>query len=360
MYLENENMKKVLVVGAGRMGKAISYGLLKLGIETAIYDADTQKALDTFRELNSPNSAVVNAFVAQGYDAVISAATYTANLEIAKKCIDAKVPYFDLGGHIGTSKDIQDYATANGGLVFTDLGLAPGLVNILGEFACDELDSIGDKAHTLKLRVGGLPSPYYEMGLLKYNLTWSVEGLINEYLDKCDVLFAGGHCKVSGLTDIEELRFSNHRVFEAFHTSGGLSHTLASAKRRGLTEANYKTIRYKGHAQQVAFLNEAVKGDRAKLVEMIKATTVSHEHDLVLIHVEVEGRHNRLVKQYEINPKDGFTAMQRATAFSAAAVVENVLSWLEIYGPQHSAALEYSCLEKTSFYKHMAKLGIEL
>ncbi len=357
-------MKKVLVVGAGRMGSAISYALIKLGHYVIIHDIDTDsvgKAMKAVGDKLEPKEHEDRFHGEDGLwddvdlsnrDAVISAATYTANLDIAKKCIDAKVPYFDLGGHIATSDMIHDMAKLKGGQVFTDLGLAPGLVNILGEFACDEMELIDDKPHTLKLRVGGLPSPYYDMGLLKYNLTWSVDGLINEYLDRCDVWFAGGHCKVDGLTDIEEVRFSNNRVYEAFHTSGGLSHTLASAKRRGLREANYKTLRYKGHAQQIAFLHEAVKGDRAKLAELIKATTVSHEHDVVMIHVEVEGTHNRLVKQYEIRPKDGFTAMQRATAMSAVAAMNAVVDT--------GTVLCYNDVVKPVFKADLAKLGIQI
>lgn len=349
-------MKKVLVVGAGRMGTAVGFALDKLGIQPCFVDVSNEA-------LRKVKDVVPNCIVYHGreytfdikYDAVFSAATYTENLKWARWAVDYKLPYFDLGGHVGTSKEIQDYSTANGGLVFTDLGLAPGLVNILGEFACDELQRIGDKPHTLKLRVGGLPSPYYDMGLLKYNRTWSVEGLINEYFDPCDVLFAGGHCKVNGLTDIEEVRWSRDRVFEAFNTSGGLSHTLASAQRRGLVEANYKTLRYKGHAQQVAFLSEAVGGDRKKLEELILATTVSHEHDLVLVYVQVEGKHQTLTKRYEIFPKDGFTAMQRATAFSAVAAMKVVLE-LKLVGN----VLEYRNVDKELFNFNLYQLGIEL
>lgn len=368
-------MKKVLVVGAGRMGKAVAFGLHHLGIEVFLHDIDIEKARLTLAELSLTDVGVINFETIEKYlsvtnfDGVFSAATYHGNLDIAKQSIDAKVPYFDLGGHVGTSEAIHQYSKEANGLVFTDLGLAPGLVNILGEFACDELELIGDKPHTLKLRVGGLPSPYYDMGLLKYNLTWSVEGLINEYLDKCDTLFAGGHCKVDGLTDIEEVRWSNDRVFEAFNTSGGLSHTLASAKARGLVDASYKTLRYKGHCQQVRFLNEAVGGDREKLAEMIRATTVSHEHDIVLVYVRVEGKYQTLTKRYEIFPKDGFTAMQRATAFSAVSVVASAigndssfseLGHLSTYVGENSSILEYRNIFKCSFMKNMEKLGINL
>ena len=351
-------MKKVLVVGAGRMGGVIAYALDKLGYQVFKYDSDPTKCDEQFKDMEFYEVDLT------GYNAVISSATYTANLEIAKQSIDAGVPYFDLGGHVGTSKEIQEFAKANNGLVFTDLGLAPGLVNILGEFALDDLERMGEKPVSIDLRVGGLPSFYADMGLLKYNLTWSVEGLINEYLDKCKILWDKEVQEVDGLSGLEEIDWGDNLKFEAFHTSGGLSHTLDSAIARGLSDARYKTIRYKGHAQQVRFLLEACDGDRELLVKLIKNCSVSHNQDSVWVYVKAKGKYTTIEKRYMIPYSKDFTAMQRATAFSAAAVVANIVSQTSVgflttfLGD--SNVLSYRSVNKENFLRNMEKLGIKL
>ncbi len=357
-------MKRVLVVGAGRMGKAIAFGLDKLDCDVYLVDNNLDAAKKTAIDLGwSEDKASDNANLG-AVDAVISAATYTANLEIAKKAIENGLPYFDLGGHVRTSKSIQEYARTNNGLVFTDLGLAPGLVNILGEFALDDLERMGEKPVSIDLRVGGLPSPYADMGLLKYNMTWSVEGLINEYLDKCKILEDGEVVEVDGLTGLEELDFGDHQKFEAFYTSGGLSHTLDSTIARGLRRASYKTIRYKGHAQQVRFLLEACAGDQEQLVKLIKNCSVSHRQDVVWIYLKASSKNTDIIKRYMIE-WDNFTAMQKATAFSAASIVESIIRGVSsevalstYFGDKH--VLTYRNVNKREFLGNMEKLGIKL
>ncbi len=354
-------MKKVLVVGAGRMGRAIAYGLHQLGVEvsiTDIYDgAIADAVLNAGFPLYGVDSNVYRDY--PNWDAVVSASTYTGNLEIAKWAVDNEIPYFDLGGHVGTSKEIQDYATYHNGIVFTDLGLAPGLANILAEIGYKELKDMGDTPRSISIRVGGLPNSISEGGLLQHAITWSLEGLVNEYLDDCKVLENGEFTTVPGLSGIEQLDFGSMGVFEAFNTSGGIAHTLERMKDLGLKDVNYKTIRYRGHRDKIKLLIELAGDNRLKLQDLIKQFSGGPAiRDVILVFIVIDGQHNTLTKRYIISPDNRFSAMQRATAFPVAAVVKSFLE--EFYPGFFAGPLSYEEIPFLSFKNHLKTLGIEV
>lgn len=107
-----------------------------------------------------------------------------------------------------------------------------------------------ERPDTVKLRVGALP--LYPRNMLKYNLTWSTDGLINEYCNLCEAIVDGERCEVAPLEGLEEFSLDG-TVYEAFNTSGGpgtLCETLAG-KVQNLT---YKAVRCSGHNAQIRLL----------------------------------------------------------------------------------------------------------
>jgi saccharopine dehydrogenase-like NADP-dependent oxidoreductase len=354
-------MPKALIVGAGRMGTAIAYGCRQLGMTVTFRDTNTDAIAAAYRKiallegmkLIEGENAPLMESEEPNPDVIVSAATYTANLETAKEAVDRKIPYCDLGGHVETSAAIQAYAKEHDGVVFTDLGLAPGLVNIIAEDMYDVVTRLGDTVDLVELRVGGLPSRHsLPSNVLKYAATWSMDGLLNEYMDLCTLLSGGEPLQMPGLSAVERVEWGFPLVFEAFHTSGGLAHTLGTMQQRGVRHVNYKTLRYPGHAQYLKFLFEALDKDVDKIKDALNRMCPPCIDDEVYIYVKVVGRTNELVRKHLVLANKHWSAMQQATAFPVAVVADMMSRGQNLMG--------YSLIPQCEFKTNLAKLGITL
>ena len=318
---------RAAVIGTGRMGSAISWALNKLSDLDALTLVDSNSdslgrcsdsvgCRDTHCCLLSEWTPDYSPL--KNNDIVVSAMPYHQNWKVAKYCVEHGIPYCDLGGHVETSKRINEYASSNSQAVMTDLGLAPGWVNILAELGYQSYkDNSGDTPESIEMMVGGLP--INPDNYLKYGCTWSYDGLVNEYKDRCEVL-ADGDVKLvdgmSGLTDVQ----TELGPMEAFYTSGGASHTTKTMLERGVQNCHYKTIRYKGHCEAIKFLmNECGLSDN-ELVKLLQNACPPAD-DLVIIKARVGTRH---ASDWNIEKiiyrNDKFSAMQMATAFPVAVV----------------------------------------
>lgn len=301
------------------MGRAIAFAMGRLGFGISIVEPDRGRAnscaakLDQFGyrpiEITDDIEAIKQA------DVVISAATYKANPQIAKRFLAMGVPYCDLGGDPTTSNRIIETAEmlweqGSTASIFCDLGLAPGLVNIIAEQMVGKIGSVD----TVKMRVGGLPmSP---KGTLRYGLTWSIDGLRNEYSGECHILRDGQPTTVQALSEIEHIDFPELGPLESFHTKGGSAHSTLTMAHRGVKNCEYRTMRFPGHANLINFLlNECKLSDEA-FNSAIKNACPDICYDQVLIAVDVDKQINRV----RIIADEYWTAMQKATAFPTAAI----------------------------------------
>jgi len=308
---------KAAIVGTGRMGQAIAWAMAKLGCEElTLVDASMENLIACAKTASCPTmsfqivSPAVEYPFLQDSDIVISALPYHKNERLAKYCIDHRLPYCDLGGHMSTSNGINDYAKNKGSVVMTDLGLAPGWVNILAERGYNSHD---DLPETVEMMVGGLPAK--PNNYLKYNCTWSQEGLLNEYKDDCAVLINGFNTLVSGMSGLSDIHTSLG-VMEAFYTSGGASHTIATMQKRGIQNCSYKTIRHKGHCEALKFLINDCGLDDQGLAALLKIACPPAP-DLVIVKVRV-GDYKNIADWTEekiVYSNDKFSAMQMGTAF---------------------------------------------
>jgi lysine 6-dehydrogenase len=193
-----------------------------------------------------------------------------------------------------------------------------------------------DRVHSVRIRVGGIPQA--PRPPLNYQITFAVEGLINEYWEPCTVLEGGQPRTVQPMTGLESLEFDGVGKLEAFSTSGGTS-TLPSTYQGIIDSLDYKTIRYPGHCERFKTMLEiglasrkpvSVDGAEVEPRALFKAVLVRQlthsDPDLVLVRVtaegEKEGEARKLV--YEIIDRQesntGLTAMMRCTAFPAAII----------------------------------------
>jgi saccharopine dehydrogenase-like NADP-dependent oxidoreductase len=254
-------MFAVMVVGAGRIGASIAKLLHNSGeYEITVADHDTG-ALERMAtaapvrilELNVERdierlTAELRALAAGRRAAVLSACSFDVNSFIASAALDAGVSYFDLTEDVETTRRVRELAAraAEGQIFMPQCGLAPGFIGILAMSMMNRFDRLD----ALRMRVGALPE--YPHNHLMYHLTWSTDGVINEYCKPCEVIHRGHRQEVLALDGLE--RFAIDGVeYEAFNTSGGLG-TLCETLEGKVNELNYKTVRYTGHHYLMDFL----------------------------------------------------------------------------------------------------------
>jgi saccharopine dehydrogenase-like NADP-dependent oxidoreductase len=321
--------KKVLVLGAGKIGRAVAEMLSDGGYQITIADRDAV-AIDRVRSgaivkrvFEVDDEPQLMAHMA-GHSAVISALPYTKNLQIGTAALAARVHYFDMTEDVELTRAIRTLAAGARTAFVPQCGLAPGFVCIAGNSVAQSFDQVD----TIELRVGALPK--YPTNSLGYNLTWSTEGLINQYCNPCETILDGSLTAVRPLEDLETVAI-NGRVFEAFNTSGGLG-TLCDTWAGKLRNLNYKTMRYPGHRELVNFLLRDLRmiDDRKTLIEIFERALPLTQQDIVVLLVSVRGMRNGRHEQECLAVKIDatvrnsrvWTAIELATAAGTCAMVE--------------------------------------
>lgn len=345
---------KIAVLGAGLMGKEVARDLVNSsGVEAvALADIDFNRVEFVCRQLNvqmlngyrvdASDPTELSTFMAC-YDVVINALFYSFNTIVVEAAIEAGVHCVDLGGHIGNVTDqvlMKDKnARQRGVTIIPDLGVAPGMINILSGYGMEKLD----RGQAIKLYVGGIP--VRPEPPLEYNHVFSMEGLLDHYTAPASIIRNGNKQRISSLTEIEKIYFDRFGPLEAFHTSGGTS-TL-SRSFPNLDTLEYKTIRYPGHAEKFKLLVDLNLTDKNYSVDVngqnINPRTVllktldpivdlKEKDDAVLLRVLVEGLRAGKSSAYTyemITLKDresGVTAMARATANTISVVAQMAAS----------------------------------
>lgn len=302
---------KSLVLGAGLMGVPIAYKLRGLGSEVILLDEDSRSLEFAKQKLGKLNMVVD--YVSSWHkslvpDVVVSAIPHSSTLSFVDRCINQGIRYCDLGGYPHISAKIHQAATKAKKPIFTDLGLAPGLANILIEKMYAKTPS-----ENVYIRVGGLP--VHPTGSLNYAVVFNEYGLWNEYTGESEVIENGELVKKPALSDLENVSFGE-KSLEAFNTVGGLSFTRQLMHKRNVKNCNYKTLRYPGHLQYIKFLLEECQMSGQDFVKVIKKSCPRTREDEVYIKLIVGDQSQELKILYD----EHWTAMQKSTAFPTAIV----------------------------------------
>jgi lysine 6-dehydrogenase len=340
---------KILVLGAGRMGHGAVYDLVynSPGVTgVTVADFDFEKALAVANAVRADrvdarqvNASDYNAVVdlMRGHDSVISCVNYWYNVELSRAAIEVGANFCDLGGNnyvVDEQLALDAEAKAAGVSIIPDCGLAPGMVSILAMHGAAKFDEVEE----IHIRVGGLPQD--PQPPLNYQLVFSVEGLINEYVEVARVIRDGKITEVESMTEIESLEFEGFPPLEAFQTSGGTS-TLPDTFLGKIRELDYKTIRYAGHCEKFKTMidlglcsSEEIVADYQKVVprkvfgELLQRHLPADGPDYVLVRLEFVGRKDGAVKnlRYDIvdklDEKTGLSSMMRTTAFPASIIAQ--------------------------------------
>jgi lysine 6-dehydrogenase len=340
---------KFLVIGSGRMGLGAAFDLAHSSEVEAVTvaDLDLERARSVVATVKGHKLTPAQIDVAddravvelmRGHDAAISCVTYFHNVRLARAAVESRVNFCDLGGNnsvVAEELALDEAARAAGINIIPDCGLAPGMVSVLvahGAQAFEELEAI-------HIRVGGLPLE--PRPPLNYQIVFSVEGLINEYVERARVIRDGKIVEVDSMTEVEQLSFAApFNEMEAFQTSGGTS-TLPESFLGRVRQLDYKTIRYPGHCEQFKLLIDLglagseeieVEGKsvrpRRVLGEMLLRHLPADEPDVVLIRVEFRGTSGGTERRlrYDIidrfDERTGLSAMMRTTSFPASIIAQ--------------------------------------
>lgn len=376
---------KVAVMGAGLMGKEAARDLVGSdGVDqVVIADVDLSKAEQVVHHLSDPkiSAAYLDATddnqladFMKDFDVVINALFYTFNEKVAKTAIKVGVNSVDLGGHIGHATDkvlaMREEAKQAGVTLIPDLGVAPGMINILSGYGVSQLD----ETDSIKLMVGGIPvKPEPPFG---YNHVFSMEGVFDHYTDPSLVIRDGKKMEIPSLSEIETVYFDHFGPLEAFHTAGGTS-TL-SLTYPHLKNLEYKTIRYPGHAEKFQLLvdlgltskdtvvdvgGQSVSARDVLLKVLDPIVDLRDKDDVVLLRVIVTGlkdgeRESRIFEMTTFNDKNHrVTAMARSTAYTISAVAQMIgrgdISEKGVFAPE-------SIVPGDIYIKEMAKRGVNI
>ena len=324
-------MVNVVIVGSGKIGSTIARLLADTGdyhvtivdrSEEHLAEVETGPSIATMR-LDIADAEALGSLLV-GKFAVLSAAPFQLTVSIARAAAKAGVHYLDLTEDVESTRQVKLIAETAETAFIPQSGLAPGFISIVASDLARKFDSLD----SVRLRVGALPQ--YPSNALNYNLTWSTDGVINEYIQPCEAIVNGKLVEVPALEEREELSLDGV-TYEAFNTSGGLG-TLCETLGGKVSTLNYRTIRYPGHAAIIkALLHDlALRHRRDVLKDVLEHALPATLQDVVIVFVTVSGqRDGRFIQETYANKIYSTeiggrmtSAIQVTTASSICAVLD--------------------------------------
>ena len=332
-------MKHLLVAGAGKIGAAIAHLLVSTGdyrvwlvdlsaqvlkhaqipphpnLKTRVFNVQDSEALSGFLEKNP-------------IEAIISCLPYYCSVPVAMQAKRFDFHYFDLTEDTDNVDHIKKISEGSKKAFVAQCGLAPGYINIIANDMMQQFDSVEE----VELRCGALG--INSDNPLHYALTWSIDGLINEYGNPCDAIRNGQRTVLMPLENLEEIVIDDV-LYEAFNTSGGLG-SLAETFQGEVKKMSYKTLRHPGHCEKIRFLMQDLNlnEDRETLRKILQNILPMAKEDVVIVYVYVSGFRGKesaesvVSKKYFLREYLGMPLLgiQFTAACELCAVVDVVLS----------------------------------
>ncbi len=310
---------KIALLGAGHIGQTIARLLHRSGdYQVTVLDKN-QRYLASLAAHGMQTVCIDTAEGSQlraqlaGKDAVVNALPYHLAITAASAARNSGCHYFDLTEDVAATQAIKDLAQGASTAFMPQCGLAPGFIGIVAHHLALQFEEVRD----VQMRVGALPA--FPTNQLKYNLTWSVDGLINEYCHPCEAIHGGHLIQALPLEGLEHFSLDGTE-YEAFNTSGGLG-TLCETWAGKVQNLDYKTVRYPGHRNLMKFLLDdlALAGDQELLKDIMRKSMPATMQDVVLVFVTVSGIKNGVLLQ-EVFARKIFAERDAAAPLSAIQI----------------------------------------
>ena len=300
------SFNKVAVLGLGKVGHLAAELLAEAGFAVTGVDAREISGCPFPTKAADLTDKDALAAILKGQEAVLSCLPYHLNIGVSTVAHGLGLHYFDLTEDVPTTKHIRDLAKTAKGIMAPQCGLAPGFVGIVGAL------------------------PQNPTGLLGYAFNWSPEGVVNEYLNDCEVIEEGVLKSVSAMEWLETIYIDGMKL-EAFTTSGGLG-TMCETYADRIENLDYKTMRYPGHVELMNFFFHELlmRENRTEAGRILTNAKPPVDEDVVYVHVAAEGyadgqlKRREFVRSYyplEIGGKRR-TAIAWTTSASVVAVIE--------------------------------------
>ncbi len=320
------SLHRVVVLGMGKVGSLVGTLLHESGFKVVGLDAVARTGLPFETGVaNLADPLALRPYLA-ATDAVVSCLPFHLNIALATEAHAAGIHYFDLTEDVATTDQIRELAKTAQGLMAPQCGLAPGFIGIVGANLAKKFDRL----RSIELKVGALPK--HPRGKLGYAFNWSPEGVINEYINDCEVIRMGRRQMVPALEGYEVIVINGVQL-EAATTSGGLG-TMCETYDGKVETLHYKTMRYLGHFEHIKFLFQEMRlqEDREQLGRIMKNALPPVAEDYVFVHAAVEGwegdklSREEFVRSYPQMQVAGqeWRAISWTTAASLCAVIEMV------------------------------------
>ena len=390
---------KLLVIGSGMMGSAAACDMARQGQvdSVTLADNDLKRAKDVAARVNritadkkvravalDASKEKEAARLMKGHDGALSAVPYFLNLGLAKAAISAGCHFADLGGNntvVLQELALSKQAEKRGIGIAPDCGLSPGMASILGGELVRRLDG---RADALKLYVGGLPER--PMPPFHYQLVFSVEGLINEFVEPARILRKGKITIIDPLTEPEEFHMDGFAPLVAFQTSGGTS-TMPETFAGKVGECFEKTLRYPGHYDLLCELKElglfssekmrvgnVEVAPRALMSKVFEEKFAGKGPDVCIMRIEahesikapgvrgllggkLKGRVATFTMVDHYDPKSDMSAMMRTTAFPASIVLQMMCTGAVC---KRGAVLQERDVPAEAFLEEIERRGIKI
>jgi saccharopine dehydrogenase-like NADP-dependent oxidoreductase len=181
-----------------------------------------------------------------------------------------------------------------------------------------------DTVNEVLMRVGALPR--FTTNEMSYYLSWSTNGLINEYCNEADAIYEGKSIKVMPLEGAEKIVIDGES-FEAFNTSGGCA-TMCETFENEVENLSYKTIRYPGHLNHMKFLfNDLhLKKNKDVLEKLFDKEVPRTKNDVIIFFVKVIGIIDGVLQEKtylrKIYGDEKLSAIQLTTASGVCSVLD--------------------------------------
>jgi len=338
-------MRQVVILGGGKIGSLIATLLAESGdYAVSLGDVDSDVVARLKQEIDQnhcqissvdvQNKTALHSFLEQTKpEAILSSLPYYCNPLVGELALDFGAHYFDLTEDVEVTKKIRAVSQGSASAFVPQCGLAPGFISIVAHDLMTHFDSV----EIVKMRVGALP--VNPSNVLKYSLTWSTDGLINEYGNICYGIEDGQEVALRPLEGYETIEIDG-LLYEAFNTSGGLG-TLADTFAGKVNTMNYKTLRYPGHCEKIHLLMNDLKlnNDRGTLKRILEQAVPKTLQDVVIIYTSVTGmRDGELFEENNVKkiyPRTIagklWSAIQVTTAAGICSVVDLVFDQPERY-----------------------------
>ena len=303
---------RVSIIGYGNIGRVIRTLLRQ--------EANLFKQVDAYDIVEIPGSIKIQNLedAVREYDIVVCCTPYNVNKKVVDLCVQHNTSYFDLTEDTAFTSYVRDLKAET--FLMPQCGLAPGAVNIIAADLSRQFDVTRD----IQIRVGALP--LYPSNRMGYYLSWSTEGVINEYCNPCDAIVDGEHVKVQPLEGYETV-YIDGKEYEAFNTSGG-SGTMCESYLGKVHSLNYKTLRYPSHWKYMKFLLDDLnlKDNKETMAAIFNKEVPYTNDDVVVINIKVvgethNGRYEEKTYNRQIYGESGHSAIQLTTASGICAVI---------------------------------------